>query len=534
MADLTSAEEETELKDLLKMLKEEPGFLQCKNWPTEKALRTFRRLMSTAESCEKIKVVKQLTDIVQERDWDALFLSVEAKHWVIFILDLAEWTRVKQFKNREDQEYGKRDFEGAQERLLLFLRIIDTVLKKLHLFCTEKCVTSVCMTHEKERQVIDSYELMLKERTDYAEEIIKAAIVDIMLICFTSMEQTLWTKNDCVDCTKSVMKVLLEMTGCRFVKDILCGTTEYFECKLFPKGIYSQLLSRMQPHLTKELWKRNPATTEAFCQSLLHVQMPELGGYLDHIFPLVLLLIDDYMTTNKLMGLKCLEHLIKNTSSAELKWYGRVDVLYDALFQQLYSKETPVIEITLPCLLAVLKIAEVSPLKTDQPRVYGRYDKVFVQVLTNMEMENLLVLRQAYTKCLPSFLEAMGITVVRHSRRLLRVFESFLEQYDSQVETAQQNILKTMIVYIQETWPRISCHCEQILKCVLKFVYDISVDETMTCQDVKDGLLAEATKCLIILKRACSKEVMELLEPMKGDNFNVIFDGCVREILESQ
>jgi hypothetical protein len=150
-----------------------------------------------------------------------------------------------------------------------------------------------------------------------------------------------------------------------------------------------------------------------------------------------------------------------------------------------------------------------------------------------MEMENQLLLRRAYSKCLQSFVEAMGITVVRHSKIFLHMIDSYLEQYDGPVEIARLNTIKTLSVYIQVTWPRVPSHCERILKSMLKFVYDISEDRTLTRQEVKDELVAEATKCLIILKRACCRKVVELLEPMKNDKFNETWHCCVTEILES-
>jgi hypothetical protein len=374
MAEITNYESEirSRMEDL-SLLKTKKQTVFADNWPMEKVLRIFRRLINSAENQEKTDIINnQVVDVITERECGALFHSVDTENWVTFMVDLVEWTRVKQFKDREDREYDKSDFKCAHERLVMFFQITGALFKKLHLFLTADLSTQSQATNNGGQEQVEC-DSDINKRTEYVRRILRAITVHVMLICFTAMEEMPWTERDCVESTKYILSSVLELTGCPTLKDILCGTTENFVCKMFPKGIYHELLSRMQPYLTKEFWKRNPSMVEAFHQSLICVQMPELGDYLDKVFPIILLLIDDYMTANKLIGLQCLEHLLKNTSSAELRWYGRADVLYDALFQQMYSKETPVIERTLPCLLTVLKITEMSPLNIDQPRMYGRF-----------------------------------------------------------------------------------------------------------------------------------------------------------------
>lgn len=101
----------------------------------------------------------------------------------------------------------------------------------------------------------------------------------------------------------------------------------------------------------------------------------------------------------------------------ELRWYGRIEVIYQALEPLLYQQDDEVIKALLPCLLSVLAISEKNQEGTkNAPRRPNRYDKVFQTVLCNMEGEQKLALRREFAKSLPKFISVMKITVLRHMK----------------------------------------------------------------------------------------------------------------------
>ncbi len=128
-----------------------------------------------------------------------------------------------------------------------------------------------------------------------------------------------------------------------------------------------------------------------------------------------------------------------------------------------------------------------------------------------MELENQLKLRRSYSQHLAPFLEAMGITVVRHIKRILKVVSMYLEIEDGPKETARLYTLDILQMTIKQAWPRMTYHCEDILKILLKFVYDVSTDENLTPQDLKDEMIKKAIECSLCLKRTSGGKVEHML-----------------------
>ena len=68
------------------------------------------------------------------------------------------------------------------------------------------------------------------------------------------------------------------------------------------------------------------------------------------------------------------------------RMFGWADVIYDALFKKLYLRDAKVLDMCLPCLLAVLKVLERDPKKSDKQRSLTRYDDVFQLLVSNLTM----------------------------------------------------------------------------------------------------------------------------------------------------
>lgn len=101
----------------------------------------------------------------------------------------------------------------------------------------------------------------------------------------------------------------------------------------------------------------------------------------------------------------------------ELRWYGRSEVIYEALEPLLYQQEGALMRELLPCLLSTLAVSERKQ-KGDgnSPGRPNRYDKVFQIILCNMEGEQKLALRREFAKFLPNLIKVMKITVLRHMK----------------------------------------------------------------------------------------------------------------------
>ncbi|KAG8441088.1 hypothetical protein GDO86_006727 [Hymenochirus boettgeri] len=287
----------------------------------------------------------------------------------------------------------------------------------------------------------------------------------------------------------------MDVSGCSTLADLLRGPggqgAEY--------GTFGKALEMLRPRLCKDTWESNPEAKFVFSWILYQVTRPGLSEFLSLVLPPSLLLSDDYRIENKVLGVSCLHHIIKNVPAADLRQYNQSQVVYHALKDHLYTNDADVIKVVLPCLLDLFPV-----LQKPRPAI-GDYrkdkedpsDEIMQLILIHMEMEHKIELRRLYAR----------MRIVRHMKRLLRVIVGYLEVYDGPEETARLCILETLQGTIKYAWPRMQCKLPLLLQTLLKFIYDVSSDPRQYQEPVAEALRHHATECLILLDRCCNGQV---------------------------
>ncbi|XP_057361161.1 TELO2-interacting protein 2 isoform X3 [Manis pentadactyla] len=299
-----------------------------------------------------------------------------------------------------------------------------------------------------------------------------------------SLEQP-WTSPRSQDVAGDVLALLLQVTECSSVAGFLHGENED------EKGRFIVIMELLKPDLNKESWKNNPATKHVFSQTLQQVTRPWLNQHLERVLPPSLLISDDYQTENKILGVHCLHHIVLNVA-------------------------------VLLCLLDLFPVLEKAlHWKGDAARPRTRCDETLQLILTHMEPEHRLLLRRTYARNLPAFVRRLGILSVRHLKRLERVIIGYLEVYDGPEEEARLQILETLKLLMQYTWPRVPCRLVVLLKALLKLICDVARDPSLTPEPVKSALLEAATECLILLDHCSQGQVKGLIEGMNGEVVDV-------------
>jgi len=264
----------------------------------------------------------------------------------------------------------------------------------------------------------------------------------------------------------------------------------------------------------------------------MQVKHPYVGDHFPKLMSPLLLLIDDYEFEKKVLGLKCLKHVVDNMNAAELQWYGRADVLFEAIQRHLYTSESSLIRALHPCLLSILKVVEPPPTKPKFGRKTTKCDSVFQIILTSMEFESKIAMRRACTSHLKDFIEHMGITILRHFKRLLRVVVSYLEVSDYPEEEARLAILDALNTAMLHAWPRIPHHSSTILKSLLRLLVDVTDAAPHLTIQAYQQLKVKISECLLVLLRCCGKEVEEQLKELtKGVGHREVED-CAANILK--
>ncbi|KAJ8286137.1 hypothetical protein GJAV_G00034950 [Gymnothorax javanicus] len=334
-----------------------------------------------------------------------------------------------------------------------------------------------------------------------------------------------WTSDGSRTAASLLLSAVVQWGGFASSSQLLCGATEEDHT-----GFLAPVLEILRPELTKEHWKRNQATKHIFSWMLVQVRRPWLFEFLDRVFPPSLLISDDYRTDNKVLGVRCLHHIVLNVPAADLRQYNRAQVLYHALFNHLYVSEAEVIEVVLPCLLDLLSVLEKSPGNAVAPRKPNRYDEVLQLVLTHMEMEHKLVLRRVYVKNVVLFVDRMGIVVVRHLKRLERVILGYLEVSDAPGEQARLGILEVLEKTVQHAWPRMECRMAVLVHALLKLLVDVAADSTLAPPAVQDELLGRATRCLQLLDYCCQEKLKVLLAEVDSSCADSTVLECLKKV----
>ncbi|XP_057361162.1 TELO2-interacting protein 2 isoform X4 [Manis pentadactyla] len=311
-----------------------------------------------------------------------------------------------------------------------------------------------------------------------------------------SLEQP-WTSPRSQDVAGDVLALLLQVTECSSVAGFLHGENED------EKGRFIVIMELLKPDLNKESWKNNPATKHVFSQTLQQVTRPWLNQHLERVLPPSLLISDDYQTENKILGVHCLHHIVLNVA-------------------------------VLLCLLDLFPVLEKAlHWKGDAARPRTRCDETLQLILTHMEPEHRLLLRRTYARNLPAFVRRLGILSVRHLKRLERVIIGYLEVYDGPEEEARLQILETLKLLMQYTWPRVPCRLVVLLKALLKLICDVARDPSLTPEPVKSALLEAATECLILLDHCSQGQVKGLLAKISQSCEDSKVLNCIRKVQQA-
>ncbi|CAI9569296.1 unnamed protein product [Staurois parvus] len=342
------------------------------------------------------------------------------------------------------------------------------------------------------------------------QRVLACVTAPLLLLCGAHIQEKPWTDSCSRSLAEQLLQTLLRMSDCDSVADLLKGPNRREPDYV----IFREALGLLGLRLRKDTWELHPDAKLVFSWMLYQVPRPWLSDFLGRVMPPSLLFSDDYKPENKVLGVQCLHHIIKNVPAADLRQYNRAMVVYHALRNHLYTTEAEVIEVVLPCLMDLFPVLHKPPpaMGLFQKDGENPTDQVMQLILTHMEMEHKIALRRLYARNLPALQERLGVRVVRHMKRLLRVIVGYLEVYDGPEETVRLCILDTLQGTIKYAWPRIPPRIPLLVKALLKLMYDVSADPAQHSEPVREALLHSATECLVLLDCCSNGQVKTALE----------------------
>ena len=394
-------------------------------------------------------------------------------------------------------------------------------------------------------KIMDLFGLFLEKVSDIKEfdinELVNVIVLKSLLISLQHVElkhaEQPWTSKESNVSAKQLFQKIFEFYGCQSESELLCSKLPYGNVK---SSLFFTVWKEFESHLKKTTWKSNPDVKCSFVTCLFKMKFPFTGDYLEYILPISLMLIDDFQVENKILGVQCVSHIISNVSKAEMLRYGRAEVVYKAVQQQLYvTKDITLLDESLSCMLQILNVVEQKRLTEKSCETVSCSDDVLTNILKNMEMENILINRRVYAKYISKYIDQMGLEIVKHFSRLLRVIYTFLEIPDGAHEETRLDVLDALKVVMVSAWPRIPPHTADICKHLLKLLYDIT-EKTMSSESdpVKHLMVEKITECMVLLKHispdetTCSLEVMLDVKILNEQMMAVISDLSILDITQ--
>jgi hypothetical protein len=392
-----------------------------------------------------------------------------------FVDSVREMAVVPTFPNREDCGYESKDFKGVVDRA-------SDVMKCL---CKLLVGSPEGKRGEKLRRKISGVAIVLcAEHSDSTQP---------------------WTSEECTRSATNLVDAVCQTNGCVSLEDYLRKNTE----------AGTVFFTDVLPKLAKTSWKLSPAAPVAFEYILVRVKRPNVGENLHLLLPPSLLFLDDFQTENKFLGLRCLAHIIDNSSKAELRCLGRIDVIFDTLQKLLYLNDAAVLDRLIPVIIGALSIYE----KTSGMHPYDRTDDILHRYLHDAYMSsNNTALRAVYAMHLASLVDHAGLKVVRHTGGFVKVLEEYLQVYEGTREGVKLNVLRALKTFIQVAKPRVPRHSNSLAKPLLRLIYDISVNQATTSEDTQCDYTSNYRSALLELSGDCLRTICQTAKSVSSED----------------
>lgn len=154
-------------------------------------------------------------------------------------------------------------------------------------------------------------------------------------------------------------------------------------------------------------------------------------------------------------------------------------------------------------------------------------------MLQNAAHENKLILRRIHTQHLHTYINLLGINVVKYMQKILDLAEDYLEIGDPPVEDARMNILKAIKSLLKNAWPRIHCQSYRLLKMIVKLIHQISTPDSTVSSENRTELIATSVDCLELLKAIDNETVTKSLTALTELKLSPVCVSCLKTVLNS-
>ncbi|CAL4064199.1 unnamed protein product, partial [Meganyctiphanes norvegica] len=297
-----------------------------------------------------------------------------------------------------------------------------------------------------------------------------------------------------------------------------------------PEGYLNLLLQNLAKKCNKNMWKKYPAKVHSYYWILTLLDHHSLGDNLSYLLPPALFILDDWEKRHKILGLNCLSLILKNTSSSELRWFGRAAVIYDAIKPIMFSREPDILELFYPVCFDVIKALDTDPKNTEKFKKITLYDIIMQQLLREMAHEQKIALRKIYIQILHQAISYMGIYIVRWTDEIIEVSQDYAATYDGPKAEDRIQTVKVLQIYVQQSWPQVHVVASKILKIIVRLLYDVTLNDPHVEKESVDEVFSECCALVKLLKAVAPRTTRDLCRGIETIHVNSMANSYIQEI----
>lgn len=324
--------------------------------------------------------------------------------------------------------------------------------------------------------------------------------IDVTLLIATHSETYHWSNKDSILACNNFLDFLLQHANHKNLSSLLCD--EHFN-----PTIFKSVLKKMRPLLLKDTWMHNPSSCYMFHWLLNHVKHPHLADYLSDVFPPPFMFVSYHAVDQKVIGLKCFEHLLDNVPPSLMVLTGNEEAIFHSLHPLIYSKEIVVIDILFSCLF------KLPMIKSKQKKLafWDECSKIMNHLLHSTEFENDVQIKRLYLSHIRNFM--VSDSPIKHLKYLIKIVKLVLVEDTISDKQCQIIALEILQNIIKCSWPRMEKYCFDILVSIISLL-----EKYGSPNDEDDEINRLSEKCLSLLKFSCYRKFMSLVSRFIDDS----------------
>ena len=227
---------------------------------------------------------------------------------------------------------------------------------------------------------------------------------------------------------------------------------------------------------------------ELICSLDSHVLWKELS----RVLPLVLRLLDHHHVPNKLLGIKCIKHVLKSVGVEDLRSRGLDSLLLHSLKASLYIKDIQFLDQLIQVIILSLQV-----FRSKSQEFEDKLEDIFEELLSKLRICSSMNEKVVYWSHLPQFFQMLGLASVKYTKRMLELLEDQLSfAINAENESLFISAFKSFHEFLEMTAPRTPINMSRYLLLIMKCVF-INLD----CIQNHEVVLTELRLCVDVLKK---------------------------------